>query len=337
MLPNEAAQAIGRLLAGESQRQVARAHNVSQSVIQRLWARYQETGSAVRRPGSGRLRATSARNDRAMVVMAKRRRFDSAVTLNRDFSRVTNVNVSVQTFRNRLHEANLHARRPAVRVPLTAGHRQNRLAFARDHHLWRLRQYRHILFTDESKFCLDFNDGRRRVWRQRNDRFRDCCVAEHDRWGSGSVTVWGGISYDGRTDLHVFMEGTVTSQRYRDEILSPYVVPYAGAVGQDFILMDDNATAHRARIVNAFLGDQGIERMDWPARSPDLNPIEHVWDMLQRRIQARIQKPTTRIELANALVQEWELIPLADIHMLIRSFPTRLQEVIRSRGGHTHY
>lgn len=337
MTADEAAQALGRLLAGQSQRQVAQAMNVSQSVIQRLWAKYLETGSVSRRPGSGRLRATSAQNDRAMVLMAKRRRFDSAVTLNRDFARVTNVTVSVQTYRNRLHEANLHARRPAVRVPLTPRHRVNRLAFARDHQNWRLRQFRHILFTDESKFCLDFHDGRRRVWRQRNERFKDCCIVEHDQWGSGSVMVWAGISYDGRTDLHVFMNGSVTAQRYRDEILEQYVVPYAGAVGQEFILMDDNATAHRARIVNAFLDEQGIERMYWPARSPDLNPLEHAWDILQRRIKSRNPQPSTRIELANVLVEEWALIPLADIRTLIRSFPKRIQEVVTARGGHTHY
>ena len=73
--------------------------------------------------------------------------------------------------------------------------------------------------------------------------------------------VWAGISYNGRTDLHVYKNGTVSGQRYRDEILAPYVVPYVGAVGQEFILMDDDATAHRARIVNAYLEDQDIHRM----------------------------------------------------------------------------
>jgi hypothetical protein len=140
-----------------------------------------------------------------MVVMAKRRRFDSAVSLNRDFARATNVNISVQTYRNILQEANLRARRPAVRVPLTPRHRVNRLAFARYHQNLRLRQFRHILFTGESKFCLDFHDGRRRVWRQRNERFRDCCIVEHDQWGSGSAMVWTGISYDGHITLRTYM------------------------------------------------------------------------------------------------------------------------------------
>ena len=81
--------------------------------------------------------------------------------------------------------------------------------------------------------------------------------------------VWASISYNGCTDLHVFMNGTVNGQRYRDEILAPYVVPYAGAVGQEFILMNDNATAHRV------LKDQGIHQMYWPVQSPDFNPSKH--------------------------------------------------------------
>ena len=137
------------------------------------------------------------------------------------------------------------------------------------------------MFTDESKFCLDHHDGRKRVWRQRNERFKDCCVAEQDQFGGGSVLVWAGISFDGRTDLYVMLNGSGNVLRYRDEILAPFVVPSAGAVGQEFILMDDNRTAHHARIVTAYLEDQGIERMGWHTKSPDMNPIEHAWDMLQ--------------------------------------------------------
>ncbi|GFW17408.1 transposable element Tcb2 transposase [Trichonephila clavipes] len=83
------------------------------------------------------------------------------------------------------------------------------------------------------------------------------------------------ISLGGHTDLHVFHGGTVTGLRYRDEILDPYVRPYAAAIGNDFILMNDNARPHRAGIFEEYLEDHGLERMEWPARSPDLNPIEH--------------------------------------------------------------
>ncbi|GBM69165.1 hypothetical protein AVEN_91749-1 [Araneus ventricosus] len=82
----------------------------------------------------------------------------------------------------------------------------------------------------------------------------------------------------------VFERGTVTDVRYRDEILEPYVRLFRDAVGPEFILKDDNARPYRALLVDEFLESEDIRRMDWPARSPDLNPIEHVWDALGRAI-----------------------------------------------------
>jgi transposase len=194
-----------------------------------------------------------------------------------------------------------------------------------------------LYFSDESRFCLDYHDGQRRVWRQKNERFKNCCVAEHDRFGGGSIMVWGGISYDGSTDLYVIRNGSLTGIRYRDEILAPIVRLYAGAIGDDLILMDDNARPHHARIVNEYLQQETIERMDWPAKSPDLNPIEHAWDILQRRISNRQNQPNSLQELADALVDEWSRIPQVEFQTLIRSFQNRCGEVIRARGGHARY
>ena len=119
----------------------------------------------------------------------------------------------------------------------------------------------------------------------RNECFAEVCIAEHDRYGGGSVMVLAGIS--AQADLHVIDNGTLTAERYANEILGVHVRPYAGALGPDFILMDDNARAHRAHITNRYLEQAAIVRLDWPARSPDLNPIEHAWDMLQKAILAR--------------------------------------------------
>ncbi|KAI4882748.1 hypothetical protein NFI96_008749 [Prochilodus magdalenae] len=96
--------------------------------------------------------------------------------------------------------------------------------------------------------------------------------------------------------------GSLTAIRYRDEILRPLVRPYAGAVGPGFLLMQDNARPHVAGVCQQFLQDEGIEAMDWPARSPDLNPIEHIWYIMSRSIRCHVV-PQTVQELADALVQ----------------------------------
>ena len=129
----------------------------------------------------------------------------------------------------------------------------------------------------------------------------------------------------------------MTAIRYRDDILHIHVRPYAGAVGEGFILMDDNAPPHRARIVRDYLEQQTIVRMDWPARSPDLNPIEHCWDMLQRAIAARPHQPQTLQELQDALQQEWNDLGQAAVQRLIRSMRRRCQAVIVARGSQTRY
>ena len=95
------------------------------------------------------------------------------------------------------------------------------------------------------------------------------------------------------------------------EIMDVYVRPYAGAIGPQFIQMDDNARPHRARMGEDYLQQETIVRMDWPTRSPDRKPIEHVWNMLQVAISRRSVQPTTIVELKNVFTEEWNTLEMA--------------------------
>ncbi|GFU98526.1 transposable element Tcb2 transposase [Trichonephila clavipes] len=124
---------------------------------------------------------------------------------------------------------------------------------------------------------------------------------------------------NGRTELHIFDRGSVTGDRYYEEVLLPYVRLFQGAIGLDFIFMDDNARPHWTLAVEELLESEDITRMDWPAFSPDLNPIEHVWDALGRRIAARLHHPENTQHLKQMLIEEWALLPQEMLHQLVLS------------------
>ncbi|KAI4905091.1 hypothetical protein NFI96_030886 [Prochilodus magdalenae] len=106
--------------------------------------------------------------------------------------------------------------------------------------------------------------------------------------------VWGGISLEGRTDLYRLDNGTLTAIRYQDEILGPVVRPYAGAVGPGFLLVHNNARPHVARVCRQFLENEGLDTIDWLTGLPDLNPIEHLWDIMFRSIRHHQNTGTRR-------------------------------------------
>lgn len=332
----EVARAVALIENGQSLRQVARDLGVSSSAVHRVWNRYRETGQYRRRNGQGPKRKTTPQQDRFLVLSCLRERTCTARDLQSRLRMAHGTEISDQTVRNRLREGNLRPRRP-VRVPrLTRQHRVARRNFAREHVVWQLRHWRSVLFTDESRFRLTRCDGRVRVYRRPGERYSAAAVQEVEKFGGGSVMVWGGISVDDRTDL-VVIPGRLNAAEYINTVLEEHVVPAAFGVGEDFLFMQDNARPHVAVATMNFLREVGIEVMDWPALRPDLNPIEHVWDMLERRIRKRPNPPQTIQQLTQALTEEWERIPQEDLRKLVRSMTRRCESVIRAGGGHTRY
>ncbi|GBM34711.1 Transposable element Tcb1 transposase [Araneus ventricosus] len=327
---------IGRLECGRTQLEVSEELGIAQSVISRLWQRFQDDGNVSRCYSTGRPRVTTPNEDRYLAVTAKRNRRSTSSDQSRQLSSATGTTVSRQTVYRRLGHIGLYARRPVRCVPLTATHCRLRLAWSREHALWTPQQWSCVMFSDESRFSLQSDSRRTFIWRAPGTRYHQENTIERRRYGGAGWLVWGGIILGSRTDLHV-QSVTMTGHIYRDVILEQHVRLFRGAMGAEFLFMDDNARPHRANIVDECLQSEDITRMDWPAYSPDLNPIEHVWNMLDRRIAARQPPPTCLPELRRALPDEWCNIPQDQIDNLILSMPRRCKACIASSGRHAPY
>ncbi|GFT10804.1 transposable element Tcb2 transposase [Trichonephila clavipes] len=301
---------IGKLEEGRSVTSVAAEFGIAHSIVSRLGRQFQTTGSAIRGFSSGRPRGTTPADDQYIVSQARI---------------------------NRLHGGGLFARHPVRCVPLTPTHRRRRSLWCREHRNWRENEWGRVLFTDESRLGLSSDSHRILTWRERGSRNHPSNIIERDRYGGRGVLVWGGIMLGSRTDLHIFDAGSVNGTRYCTEILLPYVRLFRGAMGLQFLFMDDNAPCHRTVAAEQLSESEHIERMDWPVRSLDLNTIEHVWDFLGRRLAARTLPPVTVRELRLALEDEWAAMPQQLIDTLILSMGRRCETCLTVRGDHILY
>ena len=148
--------------------------------------------------------------------------------------------------------------------------------------------------------------------------------------------LWYGVALwaEGK-QISLFVQGNLNAQGYINQILQPEAVPFLQRHGPA-ILMHDNARPHVARICRQFLNRNNVNVLPWPAVSPDMNPIEHLWDYLGRKVRARGNVHNLR-DLENALIQEWNNIPYVVIRLYVRSMRGRLAACINSRGGRTRY
>ena len=293
-------QAVGMHNSGFSYRSVADHFRVNHSIIVRLMQHFRQTRNVTDRPWQVYLAKRLLREDRLISRRARQRPFSTAGTLRGNL--VFGGHISTRTVIRRLHHQGWRARRSLKRPQLTLRHRHARFDWSHDHLGWTIRTWRLVHWSDESHFLLRPTDGRVRVWRQRNTSFQDNHILFTTAFGGRGVTVWGCFSFDCKLDLYV-LDGNLTGQKYRDNVLAPHVVPHFDnhALADRPMFMDDNARPHRARIVQHFLQQEAVQTIPWPAMSPDMNPIEHVWDFIGQKINQRNPKCQSIDELRTAI------------------------------------
>ncbi|GFU72687.1 transposable element Tcb1 transposase [Trichonephila clavipes] len=193
-------------------------------------------------------------------------------------------------------------------------HGTARLQWCREHHILTEQDWACVVFSDECRFSLSSDCRRQLIWREIGTAYRPENIQEKDRYPTCSIMVWAGIMINGRTRLHVVANGTMAGQRYIDEVLLPYVRLFRGAVDSE-----------------------GIQRLVRLARSPDLNPIENVWDALGRQFAGLNYPPTNKNTLIRALTEEWDKLPQQLLDNVVQSMVRGVECCIILHGGHIPY
>jgi hypothetical protein len=232
-----------------------------------------------------------------------------------------------------LDEAGLFGRVSRKEYPFTSEHIRARLSFANGYSNWTVDQWDTVLFSDECHIELGPHG---QVWVQRplgaafNPRYMTHKLPHPDR-----VSIWGCMSGAGVGDIHVFTD-TLDAPLMRT-ILSTHLIPSARRLfpSGTWWFEQDNDPKHTSRIVQRWLFEHGVQQLDFPPYSPDLNPIENLWAHLKRRVEHHNARNTN--ELSQHIKEEWAATDPTFLSRIVHSMPKRCQAVIQNRGHKTHY
>jgi hypothetical protein len=221
---------------------------------------------------------------------------------------------------------------------LKPAHRKARLAFAHKYRHWSIYDWKMVLWSDETKVNRFGSDGQVWVWKKKGEQLSDRTTTPTVKHGGGSIMVWGCMGWNGVGMLQE-VEGMMDKHQYINLLAAGLAESRGklGLEGQDFYFQQDNDPKHTSKQASKWFDDHDIPLLDWPAQSPDLNPIEHLWEHLKRQLNKYGSPPRGVHELWKRLAEEWNKIPSETCQKLIESMPRRCEAVIKAKGGNTKY
>lgn len=328
--PRKCAVIVRLYVDGCSEREIAAKMKLSKSTVHDCIQRYKSSGSGESKPRRGRPRITDKRHD-----MRMRRLLVANPTMSSsDLKHALDSCASTRTIRRRLvNDFNLRSRRPARKPLLTPVQAKKRLAFCRKYLSWTVDQWNKVLFSDESTFC-QFGSIFSHVRRLPNTRYDPKNVAPTVKH-CPKIMVWGCFGGSGRGSLVFVPVGQMVNAGFYLNMLKDRLLRTMHILRCD-TFQQDSAPCHVASVVKNWMKNERIQLLDWPGNSPDLNPIENLWQIMKRKV--RIHAPKSMLDLQYWIKWVWvnEVTPTV-CQKLANSMPTRIQNVIRCKGYMTKY
>jgi hypothetical protein len=282
----------------------------------------------------GRPRVLSDKDKRSIVRAITSGRCDNA----KQVKRMLQLPCSFQTVRNGLRKEGLIARVKLAKPALNVVNRHKRLEFCKRYQYNTSEDWQRVLFSDETKINRLGSDGRDYVWGKKGSRRTEREIKRTVKGAGGSIMVWGCFSLKGVGRL-AKVEGTMDKKQYC-KILDNNLFTSTRALGyrgRDFIFQHDNDPKHTAFYTADWFKDHKVDVLYWPPQSPDLNPIEHLWAIIKRKLNDYPTQPSSMHNLEGRIREVWNNISVEECKKLIDSMPDRIAAVIKAKGDWTDY
>lgn len=308
---------------------------VSKSTVYRV---LKARGLHTKETHNGPKKKLSVRKEQHIVRKFSDKKFLIASDATRWVKSRHELSVSEETVRRLLGKNNIKSYNRLKKPALTKRHMMTRLSFCKVVGNWDLTDWKKIIFSDESKFNLHGADSASRVWCRANQRFDQANIKAVKKFGGGNVMVWGCITSSGVGKI-VKISNKMNSAEYCEVLYKGFIgtLEMYGLRPKSVIFMQDNAACHTSAATKNWFSINKIQVLDWPSVSPDLNPIENVWDYLNKQLRSRKQVFTNHEEIWKILQEEWYLIPREYISRLYFSMCNRIELVKKANGGITKY
>ena len=270
---------------GIPQAQICKEFSIDRRTISRLLKKKQLTGSVKDLKKSGRHKKSTNKEDKVLYHMYRNNPKVSSAQLNEMWKekRISPTSpVSSRTVRRRLNGFGLRGCIGSRKPLISNRNEKKRLHWALEHADWSDELWSRILWSDESSFML-VPSRRQTCWRKKGERYKKEHIVSTFKHGGGSIMVWGCMTVNGVGIIHR-IEGTLDKEKYVD-IMKNTVIPSGRALaGHDFVFQQDGATVHTAQVSMAWLKENDVQVLSWPPQSPDLNPIEHLWQFIKLKL-----------------------------------------------------
>jgi len=320
---------------GKSYAEIAALVDSPRSTVQTVINRFQYEGRVKNKIKSGRPPALSHGDKLKIKRMVATDPFISASKICGQIALWSQKRVHPETVRRAIADAGYKSRTPRRKPLVCLRNRKKRLDFARQYKNASKEFWRKVIFSDESKYNIFGSDGRIRVWRKPGEAYNPNNTIKTVKHGGGGVMVWGCMAASGVGNLEIL--NGVMDHKYYIDILKRNLVPSAEKLGlaSDYYFVQDNDPKHTALNTRMYLLFNTPHFLKTPPQSPDLNPIEHMWDRLEKKIRSRII--TSKPMLIQALQEEWAKTKESYTQHLVNSMPDRLKAVIKNKGYPTKY